>query len=98
MSQLALAEKEKMRSGIVDEFLKNTLNDALPMEGFLCDERWEVKLRRLTMSFAALNRLIDAAYFEIAASFSVHDVNSALEDAGIPSLSIILTIEECRPR
>lgn len=56
-----------------------------------------MKFRNLKMSFAALHRLIEAVYIDIAALFPVHDVNSAPSRGGVPNISMTLSIEEVWP-
>lgn len=68
-----------------------------PIYVMVSDDGEEIKFRDLKMSFAALRRLIDAAYLDIAALFPGHDVNSSPNGAGVPNISLTLTMEEVRP-
>lgn len=68
-----------------------------PIYVMVSDNGDVMKFRDLKMSFAALYRLIDAAYLDIAGLFPGHDVNSTPNGAGVPKISMTLTMEEVSP-
>lgn len=60
----------------------------------LAQEGQYIKLRDLTMSFAALHRLVEALYRDIAAFFPAHDPKSPPEARGVLTLTVSVEISD----
>jgi hypothetical protein len=56
-----------------------------------------LRLRKESMSFSGLHRLVDAAYRDLAAMFPGHDVESAPTAPGVPGISITATMTVVEP-
>jgi hypothetical protein len=68
-----------------------------PIYVTVADDDDSMRFRDLSISFSALHRLVDAAYLDIAALLPGHDVNSTPDKAGMPTISMSVTITEHQP-
>ena len=59
----------------------------------LSDDSDGMRLRKLTMSFSSVFRLIDAVYRDVATFFPAHDTQSPASRGGVPQISISATME-----